>query len=221
MGDVGFARVGSPVPLNRDQALVELARAIHEILLEVATTFRSTITYQGLATEAQRRTHIRAGQPAKWLPAAITMVVRVTHRLAEPPLTALVVSSTDRTVGPLFDEVRRTEGVPVLSDPDEREQAAAVARLECYRRYAPHVPDDAAPILVTPAAAQRSAQVRTPRATAARPATKAAKAAKPAKAAAPRRRDPDENLAPHVLCSSCFLQTPPGDECQNCGAPLR
>lgn len=214
MAGTEFVKVGSPIALNRDQALVELARAIHEILLEVAGTFRATITYTQLGVDAQRRTNIRAPQGPGWLLDALDMVVHVVHRLAEPPLTALVVAS-DGTVGRAYDEVRRTEGLRELSDPTEREQAAAESRLECYRRYAPNVPADAQPTLVTPAAAQRTPRLKAERT----PATR--RPAAPKSVAPARRRDPEENRAPHVLCSSCFLQTPPGDECQNCGAPLR
>jgi len=209
--------------LSRDQALVELAKATRDLLLEVAATYRATITYQQLGVEVQRRAGIRAGQTPGWLMDVLAMVVHVCHRLAEPSLTALVVSATDGAVGQAFDEVRRTEGLPPFPDADARELAAAASRLECYRRYAPNVPEDAVPTLVTAAAAQRTPTLRSPRGRAAPSGTSSAatratpKATKPAPV---RRRPADENRAPFVVCSSCFLQTPPGEECQNCGAPL-
>lgn len=222
MAGEGFVRVGSGMAINRDQALIELARAIRDILLGVATTFRGTITYQQLGVEAQRKARVNAGQTPGWLMDALAMVVHVSHRLAEPALTALVVSAVDGTVGEAYDEVRRTEGLPLLPTVRERELAAAASRLECYRRYAPHVPDDATPTLVTPAAAQRAPRVAQTRpAGVSAPGSRTTGAARPpARPSTARRRPPDENRAPHVLCSSCFLQTPPGAECQNCGAPL-
>jgi len=218
---VGYVRAISGISLSRDQALVELAKAARDLLLEVAATYRATITYQQLGVEVQRRAGIRAGQTPGWLADVLAMVVHVGHRLAEPSLTALVIGATDGAVGPAFDEVRRTEGLPPFPDDDARELAAATSRLECYRRYAPNVPQDAVPTLITAAAAQRTPALRTPRGT--RPAasgqgrTAAPRAAKPAPV---KRRPPDENRAPFVVCSSCFLQTPPGSECQNCGAPI-
>ena len=214
MAGAGFVRSGSGMALSRDQALIELAKAAREILLEVAATHRGTIRYRQLALDVQRAAGVRAGSTPGWLADTLAMVVHVCHRLAEPPLTSLAVNDADGTVGPAYDEVRRTAGLPLLPDADARELAAAASRLECYRRYAPGVPEDARPSLVTPQAAQR-----TPSVPSARPARGRAKA-QPARPAAARRR-PEENRAPFVLCPSCFLQTPPGAECQNCGAPLR
>jgi len=216
-------RVSSRLAVTRDQALVELGKVARELLLQVASTYRATITYHQLGVETQRKAGIRAVQSPDWLHDVLDTVVHVCHKLPEPPLTSLVVDA-DGHVGAPYDEVLRTEGLPVLSDPLEREQAAAASRLECYRRFAPHVPYDATPILVTPAAAHRAPVLKTPvrpsrtRAASGTPAKP--KPAKPMDASRPRR-DPDEYRAARVLCSSCFLQSPPGAECQNCGAPLK
>lgn len=210
----GFLRASSSMALSRDQALVELAKAAREVLLEVAATYRSTISYAQLGTATQRRAGIRAGSTPRWLEDCLTMVIHVSQRLAEPALTSLVVGS-DGEVGVAFDEVAVTAGLPPYTDSAAREQAAAVARLECYRRFAPHVPEDAEPTMVTPLAALRAPSVRgssTPR---------APRAPRPGTVARPVRRNPDENRAPFVLCSACFIQTPPGSECQNCGASLK
>lgn len=214
MVGAGFVRASSGLAIAKDQALVELAKAARDILLEVAGTYRATITYRQLGTDVQRRAAIRCGSTPGWLVGVLAMVAHVCHRLAEPALTSLVVGHEDGLVGPAFDEVLRTSGLPAAASAQAREQAAAASRLECYRRYAPGVPEDAEPTLVTVAAAQRTPTVKgTPRA-------KAAVKPKPLNADRPRRAI-DENRAPHVVCSSCFLQTPPGEECQNCGAPLR
>jgi hypothetical protein len=148
----------------------------------------------------------------------LAMVVHVCHRLAEPALTSLVIDGADGRVGEAFDEVRRTEELPPFADAEEREQAAAASRLDCYRRYAPNVPEDARPTLVSAAAAQRTPTLKAPARSvgSGRP----ARAPRPIIAARPRRPT-DHNPAAFVVCSSCFLQTPPGAECQNCGAPLR
>mgnify|MGYP001010702554 CR=1 FL=1 len=44
MAGVGFVRATSGMALSRDQALVELAKATRDLLLEVAATYRATIT---------------------------------------------------------------------------------------------------------------------------------------------------------------------------------
>ena len=86
MAGVGFVRATSGMALSRDQALVELAKATRDLLLEVAATYRATITYQQLGVEVQRRAGIRAGQTPGWLMDVLAMVVHVCHRLAEPSL---------------------------------------------------------------------------------------------------------------------------------------
>jgi len=222
VASAGFVRASSGVALSHDQALVELGKAARELLLEVAATYRATISYHQLGVDVQRAAGIRAGHTPGWLVEVLTTVVHVCHRLAEPPLTSLVVGATDGLVGPAYDEVPRTEGLPPFADADARELGAAAGRLECYRRYAPSVPADAVPTLVSPDAAQRTPSLRSARPTRASGQAGSAKPVRAARASvAPRaRRDPDSNPAPFVLCSSCFIQTPPGDECQNCGAPL-
>ncbi len=212
MAGVGFVRASSGLAISKDQALVELAKAARDILLEVAATYRGTISYRQLGIDTQRRAAIRCGSTPGWLAGCLAMVAHVCHRLAEPALTSLVVNHEDGTVGEPFDEVLRTAGLPAPSSAEAREQAAAASRLECYRRYAPGVPDDAVPTLVTPQAAQRTPRVK------GAPAPRVQRT-KPIDASRPLR-PADENRAAHVLCSSCFLQTPPGAECQNCGAPL-
>ncbi len=216
----GYIRSSTRQALSPDQAQVELAKAARDILLQVASTYRATITYTQLASDVQRRAGVRAGTTPGWLSETLAMVAHVGHRLAEPALTSLVVHREDGRVGADFDEVRRTEGLPPFRDADERESAAAVSRLECYRRFAPGVPEDAAPILVSTDAARRTPSIGAPRAAR----TAAARASAPRQPARPKpvapRNPGDVNRAPHVLCPSCFLQTPPGAECQNCGAPL-
>ncbi len=223
MAGSGFVRAGSGMALNKDQALFELAKAARELLIEVAGTYRATITYRQLGADLQKRAGVRVGSTPGWLVEVLAMVVHVCHRLAEPPLTALVVNHTDGTVGQPYDEALRTAGLP-LAGPDAREDAAAAARLECYRRYAPNVPADARPTRVSVQAAQRTPRVAVPRGAVPRGAgarvVPAPKASKPLDVTRPRRQV-DEQRAPFLVCSSCFLQTPPGNECQNCGAPLR
>lgn len=230
----GFVRASSGLAVSRDQALVELAKAARDVLLEVAATYRATISYKQLAVDTQRRAAIRAGTTPGWLVDTLAMVVHVCHRLAEPPLTSLVVNHEDGRVGSAYDEVLTTAGLPLL-DADARERAAAASRLECYRRFAPGVPEDAVPTLVSVAAAQRTPSVRASRAGRAsgtstgRAASGAGRTAAAPVRATPRSKpiDPtkkwaaEDSRAAYVLCPSCFLQTPPGAECQNCGAPLR
>lgn len=217
MSHAGFVRSSSRQVLDRDLALMELAKAGREVLIEVAASYRSSISYGQFAAETQRRAGIKASQPDEWLPEVLRIIVTVTHRLAEPVLTSLIVKA-DGQVGRPYDVVLDLQELP-RRDADARELAAAASRLECYRRYAPHVPADAVPTLISAAAAARTPTIKS---TLGRP-VRGAGAAKPdavRRPAAPKRRDPNENRAPHVLCPSCFIQTPPGLECQNCGASL-
>lgn len=217
----GFVRSSSGLGLARDQALVELAKAAREELLEVASVYRQTISYRQLAADIQARAGIKAGTSGGWLASVVAMVCRVCHRLGEPALTSLAVDERTGRVGAAFDEVRRVAGLPLPADSTAREQAAAIARLECYRRYAPGVPEDAQPTLVSSAAAARRAEVKAPRTRSTRAAAAPVKPKAPVIDVSRPKRGVEIDRAVHVLCSSCFLQTPPGPECQNCGAPLR
>ncbi|WP_147675061.1 hypothetical protein [Nigerium massiliense] len=226
-------RVATGVNLERDQAQVELAKACRDVLLDAASSHETIVTVKQLADAAQSRSGIRVGRPVDaWLGEALTMVAHVGQRLGEPALTSLVVGPDGSPVA-AYDESLRIAGLPVVSG-EARERQAAAARLECYRRFADDVPEDAEPVVgplvVGPVRsgqrvkATRAGSARRPEARAASRAGGASarteaggRSAKPARP----RRDPDENRAPFVVCSSCFLQTPPGDECQNCGAPLR
>jgi hypothetical protein len=203
MAEVVYVRTASRLGLAPDQAQVELAKAARELLLGVASKFRATITDRELAANVQRRARISVSGSDDWLGEILKMVVHVCHQIAEPPLTSLVVRSEDGHVGEVFDEVRRTQELPLVSDDAEREEVAAMARLDCYRRFAPEVPADAKPTAPT----QSAAASRRVAGSRARPTVRP-------------RRDPSENRAPFVLCPSCFIQTPPGVECQNCGTPL-
>ena len=122
MASAGFVRASSGVALSHDQALVELGKAARELLLEVAATYRATISYHQLGVDVQRAAGIRAGHTPGWLVEVLTTVVHVCHRLAEPPLTSLVVGATDGLVGPAYDEVPRT--------------AVSYTHLDVYKRQA-------------------------------------------------------------------------------------
>jgi hypothetical protein len=70
-----------------------------------------------------------------------------------PALSSLVVTATDGTVGAGFDEVLRASGQEILATSLERERAAAVERLACYRASG-DVPADAEPTLTAKYEAQ-------------------------------------------------------------------
>lgn len=124
------------------------ARAAFDILVETASRYNGLIVYSDLAEQIQRRTGLwtRADQ-RNWIGGVLGDVVRRCHDEGLPPLTALVVHKHDGMVGVGYDEVLSTAGLKPIDDQLEREQHAAGARLECYRRWCSHLPSSAKPAL--------------------------------------------------------------------------
>lgn len=124
------------------------ARAAFDVLEQTAARYNGLIVYSDLAAEVQRRTGLftRANQ-RNWIGQVLSDVVHRCHQNGLPPLTALVVRKHDGRVGEGYDEVLRTAGLQPIDDQLEREEHAAGARLECYRRYCDSVPAGAKPTL--------------------------------------------------------------------------
>lgn len=139
---------------NRDdkvpfsQALEEWAEAAVPVLEDVARTYPAHITYAQLRDRVFGATGVRTtNQLQNWIGDMLNRVIQLGNSRALPPLTSLVVHSTDGMVGVGFGAVLRAAGHTVPATDLERERAAAAARLECYRAYGEDVPEDAKPLL--------------------------------------------------------------------------
>lgn len=172
----------------------------YEILAETASRYNAVITYGDLAEEVQRRSGLWTKATMRhWVGALLVDIARVNNVREEPALTALVVHKQDGRVGPGYDEVLRLAGQAPSGDEQERETHAATARLECYRRWAHDVPEDAVPTFVTPA---RSGTTRT-----------AGRSATP-RARTTRTTRTEERRG--SVCPTCFMEMPLSGRCANC-----
>ena len=166
------------------------AKHAYEVLVETAGRYNAVITYSELAEEVQRRSSLRTkAQMRNWIGALLADLVKVNHVRNEPPLASLVVRKDDGQVGAGYDEALRVAGEAPITDPLERENSAAAARLECYRHWGADVPADAVPTLTAKA---RVVRASTPRATAATEARRGA------------------------VCPTCFMEMPVSGPCPNC-----
>ncbi|MGO4604635.1 hypothetical protein [Terrabacter sp. 2YAF2] len=167
------------------------AKAAYEVLVETAGRYNAVITYSELAEQVQRRSSLRTkSQMRNWIGGLLVDLVKVNHVRNEPPLASLVVHKDDGQVGAAYDEVLRVAGESPASDPLERENRAAAARLECYRHWGADVPADAQPTLSVRA---RVVRARTPVA---------------------RTVHAEERRG--AVCPTCFMEMPVSGACPNC-----
>lgn len=185
------------------QGRLELwAEHAHDVLRETAQVYHLGITDTDLARIVQLRSEQTSDMPARsWLPKVLRIVAQRAADAGEPPLTSLVVRAVDGKVGPEYAEVMALTG-----QDGDRDEAAAQARLDCYRRFAHAVPDDATPNL-HPITSLASDTRGTTRATS-RGTTRTRAASRPAKVVV-------EEKAP-AICMSCFLELPLSGICPNC-----
>lgn len=175
----------------------------YDTLVETASRYNAVITYGDLAEEVQRRSGLHTTAPLRnWVGDLLRMIAQANHLRDEPALTALVVHKHDGRVGAGYDEVLRLAGQPPIADEIERENQAAAARLECYRRWCDDVPADARPTLATHTRPVRAA-------TSGRSASRAAPT--PSRAT-PRSREERRG----GICPTCFMEMPVAGPCPNC-----
>ena len=131
---VKFARTADDVPVSRKDAEKAWAQAAVQVLTGVACSYHAVIEYAALAQEVQERTGIstKMGQQ-NWIGSVLGRVARANHVSGLPPLTSLVVRSGFGMVGEGYDLVLELAGQQPLHDPVEREDHAALARLDCYK----------------------------------------------------------------------------------------
>lgn len=119
------------------------AQKTETVLEGVAANFGGWITYEQLAQqlfdETGYRTRMLLGQ---WIGQVLGPVQDATLTDGKPPLSSLVVGAATGGVGDGYVNHEHPEG---FASSTERQHAAAVDRLTCYRTYCDHVPADAAP----------------------------------------------------------------------------
>ncbi|MFC9788884.1 hypothetical protein [Rhodococcus sp. NPDC127528] len=126
---------GSAVPFK--EACASWATAAYDVLADTATRYNDFITYKELAEKVQDLTGIRTrSQMRNWIGGVLGEVAVECQRRREPALTALCVTQ-DQTVGRGYQYVLDIEGQPI---PDDLDQHAARARLDCYRHFAAELP---------------------------------------------------------------------------------
>ncbi|MFE3112773.1 hypothetical protein ACFXKJ_12820 [Kitasatospora indigofera] len=117
-------------------------------LVTVAGTYHAVITYKELAETVQKTSGVRTTALLhNWIGGVLGQVVREAHRRGDPPLTALVVRTSDGMVGEGYREVLTVAGESATGESAageelDREHHAAAARLDCYRRFGAALPPD-------------------------------------------------------------------------------
>ena len=174
----GGTRVAFPDAMD---AWVHAAR---DVLVATARRYHAYVTYGQLAEQVQVRTgiHTRTQLP-NWIGKVLGRVADDALDRGEPPLTALCVRQNE-TVGDGYIYVLKIAGEPV---PEDLDQHAAVARLECYRFFgAVDLPADGGrPVLPPRVAAARDRRTRKP-------------------------------SLPAPVCPHCHVQLPASGRCDNC-----
>jgi hypothetical protein len=124
-------------------AIAAWAQATEAILERVAATYGGSITYEQLAHHlfdvTGYRTKMMLGH---WIGQVLGPVQAATLTEGKPPLSALVIRAGTGDVGDGYVNHEHPNGFESYF---ERQHAAAVDRLTCYRTYCDHVPEDAAP----------------------------------------------------------------------------
>jgi hypothetical protein len=149
----GFRREADGSAVASQDAYESWAHAAYPILETLAAGYHRYMHYGDLGDEVQVATGIRTSLLLQnWIGKVLALVVYESHRRGDPPLTALVVHADDGMVGEGYKLVLTTAGEALIEDPRAREEHAASARLECYRRYCTDLPTDGGTAALTPRA---------------------------------------------------------------------
>lgn len=173
---------------NQLQQMKAWGPAAHEMLVETAGRYHSTITYQQLANGVQQRTGITTRSlMMNWIGQLLEVVALHAHDAGEPPLTSLVV----RSDGTVSDSYERTTALTTGGLVTDLQMRAAEDRLVCYSRYASDLPSDGGEPRLTTQEAQRRERL----------------------ANAPRPVTPK---AYGSVCPRCFMERSVAGSCDNC-----
>lgn len=141
--DAAQTDTGKPVPAGKMERWAEAALAELE---KVGASYGGSITYSALRREVLGDEHT-AQLLSNWSYGVLNRVIKLCEERGLPALTSLVVQETTGMVGRGFNGVIERNGIEAPESQLEREMAAAVERLKCYRVYCPDVPEDAEPRL--------------------------------------------------------------------------
>jgi hypothetical protein len=161
MGTSGSApgtwRVSDGDAVAFNEAKAEWAQAGRRVLIQTAMRYHDIITYGELAEQVQILTGIRTkSQMRNWIGSVLGMVADECVRRNEPPLTSLCVHQ-DGSVGEGYVYVVRLQQSNV---PEDLDQHAADARLDCYRFFGATIPADGGSPALTPQVAARRRAAR-------------------------------------------------------------
>lgn len=131
-----------PIAVAWTEAIAAWTEAAVPILETVASHYTGSVTYEQLAEQLFETTGVRTKMLlSNWIGKVLGPVQGTTLAEDKPPLTSLVVTA-DGAVGKGYINHAHRHG---FTADFERQEAAASDRLECYRVYCDHVPEDARP----------------------------------------------------------------------------
>lgn len=184
----GFWREADGSTLTSQDAYAAWADAAYPALIAVASKYEGFITYKDLADRLEQVTGIKSSQLwTSWISQVLKRVVAETRRRGDPQLTALVVREADHMVGDGYKTALMAEGLAPIEDDFDREDHAAGARLECYRRFCAEMPADGGTPTLAP------------------------------KLHAKRYGKQSLAEVPAATCPTCFIALPVSKVCDNCG----
>jgi hypothetical protein len=167
-----------------DEATAKWVVHARQELISTAGQYHGYITYDELAEIVQEKAGVVTTLPThQWLGAVLGEVADDCAARGEPALTALCVRK-DETVGPAY---RRGVIRTGQAAPEDLDEHAAAARLECYRYFGAAIPADGGRAALTP------------------------------KVSESRRRAARLNPTPAAVCPTCFTQLPFTGRCDACG----
>jgi hypothetical protein len=177
------------VEVDHPEALAAWTTTAYPVLMDVARTYHAVITYGELAKAIQEGSGVHTRTLLhNWIGRVLGGIVREAHRIGDPPLTALVVHAVDGMVGEGYREVLQVADLPPASDELDRENHAAQARLECYRKFCTTLPAGGGTAALAPRYQTTIA----------------------------RRRAATTVERPSPLCPGCYVQLPITGICDNC-----
>jgi hypothetical protein len=167
-----------------DEATAMWVVHARQALISTAGRYHGYITYDELAEIVQEKAGVVTTLPThQWLGAVLGAVADDCAARGEPALTALCVRK-DETEGPAY---RRGVTRTGAAAPDDLDEHAAEARLECYRYFGAAIPAGGGRAALTP------------------------------KVSEARRRAARLNPTPAAVCPTCFTQLPFTGRCDACG----
>ena len=168
--------------------------ATEGILERVAAVYGGSITYEQLAEQLFDTTGYRTRMMlGHWIGQVLGPVQAATLTDGKPPLSSLVVRAGTGGVGDGYVNHEHPEGFVSFA---ERQRAAAVDRLTCYRTYCDHVPQNAVPQMTRLYLAKQTGRPE-PRSPARRPL-------------------PPRLPSPPRTCTTCFTALPATGRCDYC-----